>query len=639
MLETLREIGNKKFVRLLFALFLIIPFGLFGIDYYFRSPVGGDTVASVGPLRIGALEYDNALRQQADLYRQQLRSNFDPSFMDNPEVKRAVLERLVNDKLLEIGSQRAGVRFSDKQLADRIASEPAFQVDGRFSKERYEQIARAQNLSPVGLDERLRQDFRQVQFRSSISDTAFVPKSTLDSFIRLSEQTREVSVVQLAPESYVARVKVTPEQVKAYYDGHAAEFTTPERARAEYLEFSVDSLAAKTPVSPDEVKRAYEDGMLRNQWGAPEERRASHILIAVKPDAKPEDKKAAEAKAKAIAEQVRKNPKSFADVAKKESQDPGSGANGGDLGFFPRGAMVKPFEEAAYAAKKDEIVGPVLSDFGYHVIRVTDIKPAKVKSVAEATPEIEATLKKQAATRKFAESAEAFTNMVYEQPASLKPAADTFNLPVQTTPWFIKGAAPVPQLANPKMTAELFSDDTVKNKRNTSAVEVSPNVLVAARVVEYKPAERRPLDDVRADIERRLQREQGLKLAREEGEAKLKLLQEGKDAGLKWPAVLAVNRMKTGGLPPDVIDKAFRADPKKLPAYAGVETPAGYSLVQVSKVIVPEKIEDAQREALGAQLKQAVAMEELEATLSSVRGRVGVSVRKDALEKKAPQAN
>jgi peptidyl-prolyl cis-trans isomerase D len=248
-----------------------------------------------------------------------------------------------------------------------------------------------------------------------------------------------VSVVNIGPDSQASKVTVTPEQVKAYYESHAAEFTTPEQVRVEYVELSVDALAAKTPAAPEEVQRAYDEGVTSGRFGTKEERKASHVLIAVKPDAKEEEKKAAEQKAKQIAEAVRKNPKSFADVAKKESQDPGSAPQGGDLGFFSRGAMVKPFEDAAFAAKKDEIVGPVQSEFGWHVIQVTDIKPAKVKSLAEATPEIEAALRKSAAQRRFAELAEQFSNTVYEQPTSLKPAADAVGIAIQQSPWLSKG--------------------------------------------------------------------------------------------------------------------------------------------------------------------------------------------------------
>jgi peptidyl-prolyl cis-trans isomerase D len=635
MLEQLREFGNKRIVRLIFALFLVIPFGLFGIDYYFRAPIGGDTLVTVGPARIGQTEYDQALRQQSEIYRQQFKGQFDASLMDNPEVRRAVLDRLVSERLVAIGAQRAGVRVGDKELARRIAEEPFFQVDGRFSKERYDMLAKSQGLTPVGLDERLREDFRQQQFQKSITDTALVPKTTLDNFIRLSEQQREVSVVNLSPEAHVSKVTVTPEQEKAYYDTHAAEFTAPEQVRVEYIELSVDALAAKTPAPPEDVARVYEEGVKSGRFGTREERKASHILVAVKADAKEEEKKAAGEKAKAIAEAVRKNPKSFAEVAKKESQDPGSAPQGGDLGYFSQGAMVKAFEEAAFQAKKDEIVGPVLSEFGWHVIHVTDIKPANVKSLAESAPEIEAGIKKQNAQRRYAELAEQFSNIVYEQPTSLKPAADALGVPIQQSPWLTKGVVASPLLSNPKLQAEIFSDNVLKDKRNSAAIEVAPNVLVAARVLEHKPAQKRAFETVQAEIRRRLQREEGLKLARAEGEAKLKDLQAGKDAGLKWPAPLAVNRQKPGGLPPQVIDRVFRVDAKKLPAFVGVETLAGYALVQVSKVIEIDKIDDARRQAMATRLRDAVAAQEMEATLASLRGRVGVSMRKDALEKKA----
>jgi peptidyl-prolyl cis-trans isomerase D len=639
MLQQIREFAGKRVVRWLFIIFLVIPFGLFGIDAYINRVSSGEAAANVGGVQVSQAELDNALRRQAEIYREQFRGQFDASIMDNPEIRRAVLDGLVNEKLMAIGSERAGLRIPDAALAERITRMPEFQVDGRFSRERYEMIAKSQGLTPVGLDERLRQAFRMQDFRSAIADTAFVPKATLESFIKLSEQTREVSVVNITPDQFTAQVKITPEQVKAYYDSHAAEFTIPERVKIEYVELSLDALAAKTEAPAEEVKRAYEDGMKRNQWGSPEERRASHILVSAAATAKPEERKAAEDKARALAEGVRKAPKTFAEVAKKESQDPGSAAQGGDLGFFARnGAMVKPFEDAVFTAEKGAIVGPVATDFGYHVIMVTDVKPAKVRSLAEAAPEIEAQIKKQIASRAFAEAAEQFSNLVYEQSSSLKPAADALKLEVKPFAlWMSKGMAMPGPLANPKLQAEIFSDNTIKAKRNTSAVEVAPGTLVSARVLEHKPAEQRPLDSARAEIERKLQREEALKLARAEGEAKLKELQAGKDAGVKWPAPLAVNRQKPGGLFPQVIDRAFRADPKKLPAYIGVESPAGYSLVQVSKVIELDKVNEAQREAMAGQLRQSVAMEELESTLAGLRERVGVTVRRDALEKKPAQ--
>jgi peptidyl-prolyl cis-trans isomerase D len=635
MLQNIRDFAGNRIVRWLFIIFLVVPFGLFGIDAYINRVGSDGTVAHVGKARVTTTEFENALRRQADMYREQFRGQFDNSIMDNPEIRRAVLDQLVNEKLIALGAERSGLRIPDAALAERISRIPEFQVEGHFNKDRYAFAAKSQGMTPVAFDERLRQIFRLQEFRDSIAETTIVPKATIETFIKLSEQSREVSVVNLAPEAYLPKVKISPEQVKAYYDANAAEFTTPESARVEYVELSVDALAAKAEVPAEEVQRAYEDGMKRNQWGQPEERRASHILITAAADAKEADRKAAEAKAKEIAERVRKAPKTFADVAKKESQDPGSAAQGGDLGFFVPSAMVKPFADAVFAAKKGDIVGPVASEFGYHVILVTDIKPAKMKTLAEATPEIEATLKKQVAQRMFAESAEQFSNLVYEQSSSLQPAADALKLQVKQSPWISKGAPGFGPLASPKITAEIFSDNTLKAKRNTSAVEVAPGTLVAAHVLEHKAAELKPLDAVKADIERKLAREEALKLARQDGEAKLKELTEGKDAGVKWPAPLAVNRQKPGGLFPQVIDKAFRADTKKLPTYLGVETPAGYSLVQVNRVIEVEKVDAGVRDRLAQQLKQSVAAEELEATLDALRDDVGVTVRREALEKKA----
>lgn len=632
MLDKIRTFAEYKIVRFLFAIFLIIPFGLFGIDYYFRTPLGGDTIATVGRLRVSQGDFDQALRQQQETLQAQFGRNFDASLMENPDLRRGVLDRVINERLIALGAERAGVRIDDKQLRERIAAEPAFQEGGKFSRERYEAIARSQGYSVVGFDERLREDMRLTRYRDAILQTAIVPRTTLEGFIRLSEQSREVSVVNVGPEAFLADVKPAESDLKAYYGARAGEFAVPEQVRVEYVELSLDALAARSPVDPEDVRKFYESNKVR--FVQREERRASHILLSVKPEATQVEKKAIETKAAELAAALKAKPAGFAQAAKQQSQDPGSAAQGGDLGFFARGAMVKPFEDAAFAAKKDEIVGPVLSDFGYHVIRVTDVKPEKGKSLAEASPEIEAEIKKGAAARRFAEIAEGLTNMVYEQSTSLKPAADTFKLAIQQSGWFSRNAGAPPLLANPKLLAEIFSDNTIRSKRNTAAIEVAPSVLVAARVIEHKAADQRPFESVRAAIESRYKRDEALKRATADGEAKLKAAVEGKDAGLKWPEPLAVSRQKPGGLPPQVLDKIFRADGKKLPAVVGIATPAGYSLVRVTKVIDVDSIDDAKRKGLSEQLRQTVALSEIESALRSLRERIGVEVRKEALERK-----
>ncbi|HEX4944865.1 MAG TPA: SurA N-terminal domain-containing protein, partial [Usitatibacteraceae bacterium] len=263
MLDQIRTFAKYRIVKWFFAIFLIIPFGLFGVDYYFRTPMGGDSVATVGRLRVSQGDFDQALRQQQETLQAQFGRNFDASLMENPELRRSVLDRVINERLVSVGAERAGVRIDDKQLAARIAAEPGFQEDGKFSRQRYEAIARSQGYSVVGLDERLREDMRLARYRDAIAQTAIVPRSTLDGFIRLSEQSREVSLVNVSPDEFISTVKPAEAQLKAYYDAHAKEFAVPEQVRVEYVELSMDALAAQAPVDPEDVKKFYESNKSR----------------------------------------------------------------------------------------------------------------------------------------------------------------------------------------------------------------------------------------------------------------------------------------------------------------------------------------------------------------------------------------
>ena len=632
MLEQLREFGNKRIVRLIFALFLVIPFGLFGIDYYFKSPIGGDTLVNVGPARIGATEFDQALRQQAEVYRQQFRGNFDASLMDNPEVRRAVLDRLVNDRLVAIGAQRAGVRVGDKELARRIADEPFFQVDGKFSRERYEQIAKSQGMSAVGLDERLREDYRQQQFRQAIMETAIVPRATLDSFIRLSEQTREVSVVNVTPESQLAKVTIKPEAVKAYYDAHAAEFTTPEQARVEYIEVSTDTLAAQLPVAKEEIEDLYKRGIESGRFGQKEERKASHILIAVKPDAKDAEKKAAEAKAAEIAGRVRKNPKSFADEAKKESQDPGSAPQGGDLGYFGRGAMVKPFEEAAFSARKGDIVGPVRSDFGYHIIQVTGARGGEKKSFEAVRGEIENEVRSQLVQKRFADAAVEFGDIVYEQPDSLKPAADKWKLDIRTAQHVTRAPSPAASgaLANPRFLEALFSPESTRDKKNTKAIDVGANQLAAGRVVQYSPAHLLPFAEVKDRVRQMLAARRAGELATKLGSERLAKLQANPSEPFSGRAVL-VSRAQPRDLPRQLLDAALKAPVAKLPAFVGVSLgDQGYAIAKIVKTAGRDPVVADPTKSM-AQYAQVWAEAEAQAYYADLKSRFKVSINEAAL--------
>lgn len=637
MLETIR-LAAKTWVAKVVLVLITIPFALWGVESYIRTNPGTSTIANVGRDKISEQEFDNAVKNQLERYRQQFGGQIDATVMDNPEIRKGILDQLIDQRLLDKTTRTSGMAVSDSRLKDMIVNNPNFQDAGTFSPALYERVLKAQGYSAATFENLMRQDTERQQFLESVSNTAFVSKTSLQNYLQANEQSREVAIVNVTPESFLPKVTITPETAKAFYEKNTKDYTIPEQVRAEYVELTLEALAPSIKVPAEEIAAYYETNKAR--YVTKEERKASHILINAAKTASDADKKAAEAKANDLFAQLKKSPGSFAELAKKHSQDPGSGANGGDLGFFGRGMMVPPFEKATFEGKVGELLGPVLSDFGYHIIKVTDIKPEKGKSLADATPEIEGELKKQQASRKFAELAEKFSNAAFEQSASLKAASevglksDIAALPIKQTPFFAKGQAFQPPFNNPKLSNALFTDSVLKDKRNSEAVEIGPNSLVVARVLESKPAVVRPFAELQVSIIQRLAREEAVKLAKADGEARLAALKAGK-GGVTFPALLAVSRAAPGGLPPSVVDAAMRVSPQKLPAFTSFADPAGtFTLIQVAKVIDAPTPDEAKLTATRTQLQQTLGQNDLVSLLAQMRSVGDVSVKQGATDKK-----
>jgi peptidyl-prolyl cis-trans isomerase D len=552
--------------------------------------------------------------------RQLFGARFDPATMDTPESRRVLLDQMIAQRLVASEAARANLAVSDETLAETIQSIPAFQENGKFSKTQYETMLRAQNppMSPAQFESRLRYDLALSQLVRAVSDTAIVPRSVAERLTALESQKREISDAPLRAEQYLAQAKVDDAKVKAYYDANPAQFSAPERVRAEYVVLSAQSLAGQEPVTDEEIRKVYE--ARASQFRVDEQRRASHILVKTKEEA---DKLLAE---------LKKSPGSFAELAKKHSQDTGSAPNGGDLGWFAKGMMVKPFEDAAFAMKEGQLSGPVQSEFGYHIIKLTGVQAGKARPYEEVKKELGEQIARDKGARKFAEQAEAFSNLVYEQPDSLKPAAERFKLKVQTTGWVTKSASQeLGALDNPKLLSALFSPDSIKNKRNTDAIEVAPSTLVSARVLEYQPARQRSFDEAKGEITDLLRKRQAAELAQKDGEAKLQALRKGQDPGIKWGNPRAVSRREPGGLPQEVLRQVVAADVAKLPAYVGVPVPdAGYVLLRISKVIDPDPKQLAEDKSVA----QLYGGAQYEALLASLREHASIDVKKENLEKK-----
>ena len=613
---------HKRLLQVFLGL-IAVTFATWGIESYTRFRGGADTVATVNGLTITQRDFDAELRRQQDQMRRMFGRNFDPAMLEKPEARHAMIDSLVSQRLLASAAQKAHLEVTDEMLAELIHSIPAFQSEGQFSKPQYELALRAQNppMSSAQFEARLRYDMILQQLRRAVGESAFASHTVADRLTALEGQKREISEARIGAPQFLAQASIEDGKLKAYYDANPGEFRIPERVRAEYVMLSGEALARLEPASEAEIKAAYEARAA--DFKVAEQRRASHILVKAKEEA---DKVFLEAK---------KNPGRFAELAKKYSQDTGSAEKGGDLEWFSAGMMVKPFEEAVFAMKKEgEIAAPVQSEFGFHIIRLTGIKASRVRPLEEMRNELAAEIARQKGARKFAESAEAFSNLVYEQPDSLAPAAERFKLRVQNTPWIAKSAnQELGALDNPKLLAALFSQDSIKNKRNTDAVEVAPGTLVAARVLEYQPAAQRSFDEVKKDIGEKLRREQAAELAQKDGAAKLEQLRKGADAGVKWSAPRTVSRRDAQGLPRELLAPIVAADVSKLPAYAGIPVPgSGYVLVRITKVIEADPKEGNPESS--ARVGQQFGVSQYEAYMASLRERADIEIRPESLEKK-----
>ncbi len=618
--------NNKKIVQIFLAL-ITLPFAFFGVESYIRSAgVGGD-LAKVGDVNITEQQFQQAMREQQDRLRAQLGAQFDARLLDTPEARKAILDDLIDRQLLQQEVVKRRMVVGDDAIRNAINGIEAFRVDGRFSAERYEAVLKAQGMTPAMFEARLRQDLTLQQLAAGIGQSSIVPRTVTDRILAMQTERREVQEYRIGLDAFLDKVKLADGAAKKFYDENSKQFETPEQAKVEFVVLSMEALGEQLAISDAEARAWYDSH--KDNYRQPEERRASHILIATEKLGK--DK--ARARATELLAEIRKNPGSFADLAKKNSDDPGSAAKGGDLGFFGRGMMVKPFEETVFTLKNGEISDIVETDFGYHIIKVTDIHVSQEKPFADVRADIAAELKKTGASRKFAEAAEAFSNLVYEQSDSLKPAAEKFGLTVKQSDWIGRQANPAAgPLGNEKVLAALFGEDAIKSRRNTEAIEIGPNTLVAARVVDYKPASLMPFETVKAGIEALLRRQEAQTMARQDGEARLAALRKGEDK-LNWGPAKVVSRMEARQLPAPVIAAIFRMDTGALPSFSGLDVPgSGYVLFRLNRVEAGEALDEARKQALVGQLGTLEVQAELKDYIAALRARYKVEINKAALE-------
>ncbi|MDR4514486.1 SurA N-terminal domain-containing protein [Nitrosomonas sp.] len=621
-------VNRKKRIVQIVLLLAVLPFMFWGVQSY-RSDGQEGYVAIVDGEEIPRREFEQALRDHQARLRAMFGGNFDSAMLDSYEVRDSVLERLIQQRLLFREAISNGFTVLDSQLVNEISQIPEFHLDNKFSKKQYESFLRNEGLSPVTFESRVRQELLLRQLLDGYSEYGFVSDAVANKVIYLSEVQREISQAQIKPEDYMSQIEPAEDEIKAYYDEHQSEFFLPERVRVAYLVLSLKSLAENEPVSDEAVQTYYDEHQI--EFGQPEERRASHILIAAAATAEEGEKQLAREKAENILEQVLQDPERFAELAEEYSDDPGSSSRGGDLGFFGRGVMVKAFEDEIFQMQPDEIRGLVETDFGFHIIQLTEVKEAKTADLADVKEQIEEKLKLQMASDIFGEAAEDFSNTVYEQSDSLSPAAEKFELKIQETDWINRNSNEPSVLADPSMMNAIFSDEAIVDKRNTEAIEVMPDTLVSARVLEHRQATAQSLSVVYDEIVERLKLQLSEKRAVAEGRALLADLQDGTEDTVDWGEPKQVSYMQPSGLSQEVLRAVFQADVDSLPAYTGVEnTQGGFSLIRISQVINPETLDQEKRKNFAEQLQQMRTQEEISAYLDGIRSRYDVTIRRDS---------
>ena len=630
MLDGIRAVAQGWVGKALLAL-ITIPFALFGIDSYLSQAGNNVAIAKVNGSDISVQQYSNALQNLRN--RMQSEGKIDQAQLDSPEVKSLVLDQLINQQLLSEEIKHAKYAISDAQLATYITSMPTFQKEGKFSQELYDETLQQNQLTPSKFEASIRSDLLAQQAQDGITKLGFVSKATADNSLKLLNQKRLVTVSEIKTKDFINQVKIDPTQVKAYYEKHKDKLREPERVRIEFLLLSASSLVPTVKVDDAEVKKFYEENAAKFQGN--EQRRASHILIGFGVNATPEQKLEAKAKAEALLASIKKNPKTFEELAIKNSQDPGSATKGGDLGSFGRGAMVKPFEDAAFSMKVNQVSDLVESEFGFHIIKVTEIT-GQSSDFESLKPQIKGELIFQKAQAAFTEKAEGFSNTVYEQSGSLAPAAKAFGGQVQSSDWVTREEG-AKFFKNDQIMNLIFSEESLKDRRNTEAVEIAPNNLVSARVVDYKPSAPRSFDDVKAGIEDLLKLEAASKLAIAKGEAALKSLRSGAEvADVNWIPEVTVDRKNAQGLTQLAMTQIFKTDISKLPAYSGLaDSKQGFLLVKVISVDSTLAADEEAAKTAKTELDAALASEYLAAYKQSLREKAKVKVNQKLLLDKA----
>lgn len=551
MLAKIRE-KTQGIIATLILAFVAIPFVLWGIGSYFR---GGATepVAKVNGVPISQETYRRRLEEV---------QGANPRGVNNSALKQLVLEGLISQTLLTSHAEDSGYRVGDAQLAAIIHDIPSFQRDGKFQPGLYEAVLGGQGMRPVDFEARLRQQSVAAQVQEGLSETAFVTPAEVSAALRLLRQERRVSYALVDADAFLPKMTVSDKDIEDYYQANKESFRAPEAVRVAYVSLKAADIARKIEPTEEQLRQAYDAEAAH--YTIPAKRRISHILISLPSKPKPQEVEAAKAHAEDLVKQLRAGA-DFASLAKKYSSDTGSAKKGGDLGEITPGLLPPELEAAAAALKKGEVSDPVRTRYGFHIVKLTAYTPEQRKPYAAVKQELRKLVSKRKGEDRFYELSERFRNLVYEHSENLDAVASALDLKVEKSDWFTRaGGSGIAAQAG--VAAAAFDPEVLSGERNSDAIDVDAETLVAVHVLDHRPSAIRPLAEVRATIESTLKARQARERAQALSQEWVKKLKQGeaikalgREPGVKLHIDQALTRDHPSKIDPAIVEAVFAA--------------------------------------------------------------------------------
>ena len=636
MLQTIRDRASGWIAYVIVGL-LIVPFALWGINSYFGNPDPVDA-AVVGDRSVSLRDFQQAYRRQQDALRSTLGSAYDPARYDTLEVKREVLQQLIDDAVLARTAEQRRLRVGDLQLSRAIRTMEAFQQDGVFNNDSYQRILQLQGYTPVSFEQLMRQSLTNEQLRNGVIESAVLPNAEVDRLLSLLGQKREIAYLTLSLSDYLTKAQVDEAAIESYYQENQASLTSPEQIEVNYLELSVDSLAEQIPVDDDQIKVAYDQQ--QSLYNEPERRSASHILVPVPEDADPARVERAQQLAADIYATLSEKGRDFDTLAARLSDN---GLEAGELGVIEQGLLDPTFEQTLYGlAEAGAISEPIRTPFGYQIIRLDNITPAEVTPLDEVRDDIARQLKMQQAESEFYDVSQTLAELAYEQPDSLQPAADALGLEIQTSAAFGRsggdGIAAFPQLVE---TA--FSPDVLSENLNSAPIEIEPGRLIVVHLRNHLPSQPLPLDEARSRIEAELQLQQANEQLATDSQAILERVRDGEtlealaeEYQVDYQTPGPVTRAQSMTVPAALLTKAFKlpVPDAQQPSYDTVTLLDGSQSVLAVLNVEPGEVADvpeAERANLVEQLTQQIGFGEYQNFVDSLREQTEVTTYIDRL--------